>query len=75
MTMLNNVILTFLWKTFFFVSIFSLRAPYLLNKVRNIVIAPCVPVYDSKQFTFNKFKCWRIIIVYFFIYFFFARIG
>lgn len=34
-------------KNFFFVSIFSLRAPYLLNKVRNIVIVPCVPVYDS----------------------------
>lgn len=46
-----------LMKNFFLVSIFSLRAPYLLNKVRNIVIAPCVPVYDSKQFTCNKFKC------------------
>lgn len=36
-----------LMKNFFFVSIFSLRAPYLLNKVRNIVIVPSVPVYDS----------------------------
>lgn len=34
-------------KNFFCVSIFSLRAPYLLNKVRNIIIVPCVPVYDS----------------------------
>lgn len=26
---------------------FNFHAPYLLNKVRNIIIDPCVPVYDS----------------------------